>query len=737
MALKGYTKQLYVDDVLVACITNITTDITQPTNEVRHKGLRNIKGLTTDQIDEQSGTFQISGIFTDDTSNIVDFVDWAQRKLVKSVRISDGQNFGDRALFFDALCETDSETDTDLLKFDITLKSTGEITQGVITPPSLFTFYTNKVGTIFIQATGDNSAAGIFTDGFGNTLTMPYTRQAGDSEIIYMRGENAPNGLADFKTLTAANNSLYGDYDFSQWTSLENANLEGNNLDSATFVDGQFNTGTLNVINSFVQGAKFTQFITAFDTAMSTPRSSILDVGTIDDPLLLDPGDTTGTYAAIQSLTTKGWLISVVSNKLFTATIGQSGTITPNANLSAVGSLLYTLNGISVSNITFNGSAPSTFNVNQGDILECWYANPTNDLFGLDSVICNDCNIEYIYLDDLFNASTKTLEVKRNVFTISSINIIKSYLDQLISNGDNVDSAITVNINSLQVGNLYTDDDYNSEIVNYQHSDRLTSYVLRAEIDTNPPIGYEIEGNFIVDTNRNRDSLQVELINGSIKNEFLDYWNEQLICNNNPNLLTTKVYGQNVNRVDFYNTGITSADLSNSTLNNARLYFYNCNNLTSLIVGSGSIGALGVQIYFTSLVSLDFSSLTFNTNVFRVYNNNLLTSLIVGSGNFTGTFWTYNNNLSSIDIDNCILASQQTYLYDNNLTSILFNSASTLTAGLFAYNNNLNDQNWSNISLNLLNFRVQNNPNCNNIDVATGSNLGAIIKDAQTTINYI
>ena len=46
--------------------------------------------------------------------------------------------------------------------------------------------------------------------------------------------------------------------------------LSGNSLTDLIFNDGQFNTGTLNVINSFVQGNNFTTFITHFDSMMSS-----------------------------------------------------------------------------------------------------------------------------------------------------------------------------------------------------------------------------------------------------------------------------------------------------------------------------------------------------------------------------------------------------------------------------------------------------------------------------------
>ena len=53
-----------------------------------------------------------------------------------------------------------------------------------------------------------------------------------------------------------------------------------------------------------------------------------------------------------------------------------------------------------------------------GDSLTCWYANNTNDIAGLDTVVCNDCAIQYFYLEQILNESTVTLVCpKKRIYT--------------------------------------------------------------------------------------------------------------------------------------------------------------------------------------------------------------------------------------------------------------------------------------------------------------------------------
>jgi len=718
MALLGFERYIYIDDVFISCVQESDYTRDQTINEYRVKERFNdtIKGIRRDQIDEQTLTLNISGLILENYSNDINLTDWLKSKSTRKVEIRYKDEIGAKNIVFNGFIESFNSSDTDLQNFTATITSTGEIVDGFVLPIPLFTFQTQKIGEINITTSGTND----FRDGNGNVITMPYTRQEGDSEFINMYG----SPLASLTDLTAVNCQLIGDYDFTAWTTLQNANLEGNAFNSAKFTDVQFNTGTLNIINSFVQGERFTDFIIQFDTDMSTPRSSSLQVGTIDDPLLLDPGDTTGTYAAIQSLISKSWSVNVTANRLFTATIGANGNITPTAIFNGVGSVVYTLNGNTVSNVSNTDSNANTFSVNSNDLLVCYFSNNTNDISTLDSIECNDCNIESFIFDEFFNSSDKILNAKRNVYTQNSINILKSYLDFDTNNSDPYTSNVTVNINSLQAGNLYTEADYISQIMNYQNSDRLLCYFMKVELFNSSTItNYEQEGNFVIESKDN----DIIFTSQQIKGTYQGFRGHKITGSSNTQVNDVVLKNGTYERIQFISCGITNnLDFSDITLNTQGFRFQNNVSINQI---TGLSGVENNRFEFQNCGYqgvLDLSNLILNTSSF-IATNSGLTNVIFGGGSLTGNLSLGNCNLTGVlDLSSLTLNISLLRAFNNgNLTNIIFDSG-TITNEISINNCDITGTlDMTNINVNVNDFDIRGNPNLTEIIVSNTSTLVA------------
>ena len=758
---------------MLPCTKSLDISFEQPVNELRVKERYNVtaEGIQRDQIDEQSCTINIAGIVTDDYENLDTIVDILQSKSEVDIELRYKDEPGAKNIKFIGLINAYSDADESLIEFTGSIQSTGVVNKGNVVTPPLFTFTTNKIGEIDISTDRFNT----FQDGNGNPLTMPYNRIEGDSDTILMYG----SALNTITTLTAPNNQLIGAYDFSSWTALNNANLEGNAFDSLIFVDSQFNTGTLNVINSIAEGEAFSTFIQSFDSVMVTARSSNIEIGTINDPAMLEAG--TPEYNAIQSLIAKSWNVTVTANVLLTATISGTKVITPTATFNGVGSVLYQLNGVTVSSVSNTNSDANSFTVYDGDSLTCWYANNTNDIVGLNTVVCNDCSIQYIYLEQLINESTVTLEVKRNVYTTQSINIIKSYLDLDVSNGDDYTSEMIVNINSLQIGDLYTDYEYVDNIIRYTHFDRLKCYTAKIEL-TYIELEEDHEDYFYIPT------IQIgsfSYVNNSLTNESKFYLPIE------PNILENFDADNNVNlnKISFYNDDITNVNtlfrsrnsgLSGNqewsnvrfTVNNFLVQENNINNAPitndSIITGSFLINGndltgyqdwsrclfntfnfnvsgntsmtnfsmkngstLTVNFYMSNTGVtgvLDLSSVTFNTSDFRTLNNSSMNSIILGnSSSLTGSIRIEQSGLSgTLDWSNITSINVNTFLAFTcpNLNDINFPSNCTISNNFEIYDCNLNSVlNWGNLVLNTSVFDIRGNSNINEIILNNSSTL--------------
>ncbi|WP_044200644.1 hypothetical protein [Flammeovirga sp. OC4] len=405
--------KIYINGVSIGSCTSVKWKTEQPSNEVPLKANRHNDINEHHQIDALNVDINLNGLGRYNEDTLFDFVEWAKNKTVKTIRITNGTSIGDRFIQVDARCTVVDEGDeSKTIKYNVGLKGIANFKQGKVVPEPLYTFTSAKTGIININATGVGTDV-YFLDQDGNPLSMPYEAAASREKplIINMYDTNGKT-LADYTELTAVNCGLIGIYDFSAWVKLTNADLEGNAFDEIITIDEQFDTGTLSVMNSFVDATKFSTFILAFNSIMTTSRSSVLDVGTIDDPLMLESG--TLEHSAITSLNAKGWTVSVVSNKLLTATIEGSRIIQPSGVLTAEGSLLYTLNGEPISNITYGDINPNSFDVKTGDVLECWYANVTNDLLGLSVIELSSSLLTRILSEDLILSSTVKIVLKNN-----------------------------------------------------------------------------------------------------------------------------------------------------------------------------------------------------------------------------------------------------------------------------------------------------------------------------------
>lgn len=703
MAIIGRERRLYINGVMLPCTKSLDISFEQPVNELRVKERYNAttEGIQRDQIDEQSCTINISGVVMDDYSNLDTLLDILQSKSEANIELRYKDEVGAKNLKFVGLIDAYSDDSEGIVEFNGTIQSTGNIIKGTVIAPPIFTFTTQKVGEINIVTSGNNT----FKDGDGNTLTMPYNRLDTDSDIILMYGD----ALNTLTFIDAVNCQLIGDYDFSAFTSLQNSNLEGNAFNSLTYIDGQFNTGTLNVINSLAEGDIFSAFILAFDTVMVTSRVSNLQIGTVNNPALLEAG--TPEYNAIQSLISKSWNVTVTANRLFTATIEGTKTITPTATFSGVGSVLYQLNGVTVSSVSNSNSDANSFNVQSGDTLTCYYANNTNDIVGLESVICNDCSIQYIYLEQLINESTITLFAQRNLYTTTSINILKSYLDLDTVNGDDYTSLITIDISCLQIFSIYNNDNalYKQNIIDYDNADRLVSFNIKAEKSpsyvNSDPSYYIEEGNFILVVAKSNGVFSG--FNGSIINEFVcygnvygDYRNFQI--NNNPNLKNVRLLGGNLTGLLFCNLAqqIDNLELGsdfNFNTSNMQFRLSNVQNLTGSF--SGNITDTFRFDVNSSLQKvnniLDLSLLNGSSTFFSVSDNGncsggiLLGNLTLGGTGSNQPDFSNNNLTGSEDWSSVIFTNGLNILNNPNLIEVIVNDASTINVNEISANQSI------------------------------------------------
>ncbi|NME67206.1 hypothetical protein [Flammeovirga aprica] len=351
-------------------------------------------------------------------------------------------------------------------------------------PVPLFVFKTQKIGNVNISVTG--GSGWYFTTATGeeisNTSTLNWVRNEADTDTIYLYNSNGL-GLSSITALTANNNIHFGDYDFSTFTNLKTFNWVGNGQDSVVFADNSFKLegDTIDVTNSFFTGAQFGALLAEIrrvsDTQSVVNRS--LKVGTIEDPAFIEVGSIYyDDYVYLQSI---GWSINVVSNKLLTATIGASGFISPGGVITGDGQLMYRVNGDIVSNVNSGGEVVE-FEIKTNDLLECWYANTTNDLLGLSIILMNSCSIEKFIPQQLLQESSITIELNFNQvissqilqevttvsggMTIEKFDFFEEFNDTNFNNCIQLyeDSGISILLPYAEIEN---DDDYNDNKSNY------------------------------------------------------------------------------------------------------------------------------------------------------------------------------------------------------------------------------------------------------------------------------
>ncbi len=787
MAIVGYERVIYINDIKLSCVKSFDVNFEQPINEFRIKKRVNIEGIQRDQIDDQSVTINLNGLVLDDYENLDTLIDILQSKNTASIEVRYKDEIGAKNIKFQGFIESYNDTDDDLINYSCTITNDGEVIKGIVTDDPLFIFTTQKIGEINITTSGNNN----FTDGNGNPLTMPFTRHEGDSNLILMYGDSL-NTLTD---ITAINCQLIGDYDFTDFTALQNADFEGNAFDSALFTNVQFQNGTLSVLNSFVDGTKFTDFIIQFDADFTTNRapSANLVIGSIDNPALLDPSDTTGTYLAIVSLQSKNWNVTVTANRLFTSTISGTKSITPSATFSGAGSVSYTLNSKVVSSISDVNNSPNTFQVNDGDVLACFFANSSNDTTGLIDIICNECSLLFIFFDQFFNESDKAIQLRSNNFNKQSITTIKNALDFNTSNGDAYTSALTVDINYFNVNEIYnTNEEYYNNVIDYENSNRLIAWKNRLQLlndDYQLIIGTvvnaasgTIKGSAIlvdftdVRILNNPLVISVEAVHsdacvffnientGTTSLDFVDVTftetgNTRLRVNDCININSLSGIKGVLNYISISNTLLENLDLSNAVLNGL-ISFNDTLNLNNITFSSGILtDVLGSN---SSLQVLNLQNCTLDNCQFNFFsNNNNINSLTNLNGTISTRFWLHNSKLTTVDFTNvtfineCLFQMQGSNLLQSlidikgslrnfNVSNSQIINLSTNNADfkgnfsiLSGYEVSLLD--LSTCTFNLSRFTINNNPNLTDVNVLAAQipNLGNIIKDTQTTINPV
>ncbi|OHX67373.1 hypothetical protein [Flammeovirga pacifica] len=547
-------------------------------------------------------------------------------------------------------------------------------------PIPLFAFKSQKIGTINISVTG--GSGWYFTTATGeeiwNTNVLSWQRNEADTDTIYLYNSNGLD-LSAITTLTASNNIHFGDYDFSEFTNLKTFNWAGNGQDSVILPDNRFKLegDTIDVTNSFFTGAQFGALLAEIrrvsDTQSVVNRS--LKVGTIEDPTLIEVGSVYyDDYVYLQSI---GWSINVVSNKLLTATIGANGFIAPGGTISNEGQLMFRVNGEIASNVGSSGEVIE-FEVRNGDLLECWYSNNSGDLDGLSEIICNDCRVQYFYFDRILNESTITLFAQRNNYKTQAINFLKSYLDLDTNNGDDYTSLMSVNINSLQVGDLYSDDDYNTEIVNYTHANRLICYNFLAEKDTNYNGNYNEEGTYIIPYLSSSDSVALD--NQSIKGYVKSFIKEikTFRCRNNPNVTYYKYFN------DFEITSYGSPEGLN-LLNNGNLDSIQDNSLIN-IVSRRVISYSGCN----TLEVVKFKTITTDRIYFLPYSLKRIEAEYISS--YSGAFKVdpINSNIQNLEyippfkgnFNDFLFTASQTAIKEFNFSEANFTGSFTMINGV-------------------------------------------------------
>ncbi len=531
------------------------------------------------------------------------------------------------------------------------------------------------------------------------------------------------NGREGVSGISACDAGVTGTVDLSssEWTSLVYLCMDNaNNLDLK--LGDWINTEAVNISvqNAYWKKDDFEALITEIESvnSLNVIPNRVLNCGNV----LVDLSQFPTLQARIDALIALGWNITIVNQKALSYTVGQNTLFNFNQKVSENSGQELWIRG----NERLTGEVQTIV----GDVIELYHS----DISTIIEININDAGLTFLYIEEALNAIACTILAKRNLYKTQSINIIKSYLDQLITNGDNVDSLITVNINSLQVGDLYSHDDYYNNIVNYTNSDRLISYTLRFEKGSNYSQSYEDEGNYVINTTT---ISQLLLANDQCKGDFVDYENNYFLLDNNPELLTLKIYGQSVTRFDCNNTGLVTIDLINSIFNDSSIGLNTAPSLTSITFPSGNINR--IFLYDSLVTSIVIDQATINTDQIRFINNNSLVSIdITTNCTLTSSLQAYNNDvLVSVNIPNVVITGSVS-LYNNKLTDLAFNSGCSFTGNFFVFNNNFGATlDLTGLPFNLSGFRCQGNSNLIDVNVDSGSNLGSIVKDPQTTINYI